>query len=122
MEYRGIEYSFDEGSRSVWKWTVTWRPTITRTGQESSKETAIAEAEHAIDQLLVVEKTQGLRNSCRDISSFSIRSSCQTGASSPRSAPPHNTSSNCDESAVSPVSTVYMPTRWRPRFLIIRAH
>jgi hypothetical protein len=59
MEYRGIEYSVDQGSRSVWKWTVTWGPTITRTGQESSKETAIAEAEHAIDRLLVVEKHRG---------------------------------------------------------------
>jgi hypothetical protein len=38
---------------------VAWGPSITRTGQESSKEKAVVEAEHAIDRLLAVEKQQG---------------------------------------------------------------
>jgi hypothetical protein len=56
MEHRGVEYTVGEIRKRVWKWTVVWEPIIVRTGEESSREKAVVEAERAIDRLLAVEQ------------------------------------------------------------------
>jgi hypothetical protein len=60
MEYRGIEYSLVQGiERHVWKWSVT----VSRlkiSGQGSTREEAVADAEKAIDRALAPKK-RGLK-------------------------------------------------------------
>jgi hypothetical protein len=56
MEYRGIEYTLVQGiGRHVWKWTATIAG-VKISGQGSTRDEAIADAEKAIDRAIAPRK------------------------------------------------------------------
>lgn len=56
MQYRGIEYTLVQGiERYVWKWTATVSG-IKISGQGSTRDEAVADAERAIDRALTPKK------------------------------------------------------------------
>jgi hypothetical protein len=56
MQYRGIEYTLVQGiGRHLWKWTATIAG-VKISGQGSTRDEAIADAEKAIDRALAPKK------------------------------------------------------------------
>jgi hypothetical protein len=56
MQYRGIEYTLVQGiGRHLWKWSVTVSG-IKVSGQGSTRDEAVADAEKAIDRALAPKK------------------------------------------------------------------
>jgi hypothetical protein len=54
--HRSKKSSDEELTKDPIPIAVTWRPTIAKSGQESSHSGAVAQAKHAIDRLLAVKK------------------------------------------------------------------
>ncbi len=56
MEYRGVEYTLVQGiGRHLWKWTAMIAG-IKISGQSSTRDEAVADAEKAIDRTLAPKK------------------------------------------------------------------
>jgi hypothetical protein len=59
MEYRGIEYTVDQGvGQHMWTWTTSVVAGVMVMGKAHSKAAAVTAAEKAIDRALTVKKVR----------------------------------------------------------------
>jgi hypothetical protein len=57
MEYRGVEYKIRQGvARNVWKWSVSFKDGLTKSGQAVSRRRAITIIWRLIDEVLGSKK------------------------------------------------------------------